>query len=263
MWLETYFFFSHHTQNSSFKRSINMSSIQSRYSCELVTQAFFKLLSRFKEQHSQKWFGILWISNAFQNSAKPVQFGIFAGRSGLPGSRFWPDTCGMLQQHTVQDKKFPEVAGNISVTSLHTDKYLALEGITLLSQEGGSAREACSVLRRSNRVTIAPPMRCNSRTLLPQIAPLQKCSKANTSLPPNTWKRTESRVPKSKTCITDNILKIKQQSMWHRRLETKSCLCCVSNTSVKSLPPSSSTDHVSAIYFILWLPPPLAFDPVY
>lgn len=163
-----------------------MSSIQSRYPCELVTHAFFKLVSRFKQQHSQKLSWILWISNAFQNSAKPVQFRIFAGRSDLPGSRFWLDTCGMLQQQTVQDKKFPEVAGNIAIISVHTDKYLDVEGIIPLSQEGGSAWEACSVLRRSNRVTIVPPMCCNSRTLLLQITPLQKCSKANTSFPPNT-----------------------------------------------------------------------------
>lgn len=46
----------HHTQNSSFKLSINMSSIQSRYPFELVTHAFFKLVSGFKQQHSQKLF---------------------------------------------------------------------------------------------------------------------------------------------------------------------------------------------------------------
>lgn len=109
LWLETDFFSPHHTQNSSFKISINMSSIQSRYPCELVTHAFSKLVSRFKQQHSQKLFSILWTSNAFQSSAKPAQICILAGRSDLPGSGFWPDTCGMLQQ--VQDKKFPEVAG--------------------------------------------------------------------------------------------------------------------------------------------------------
>lgn len=63
LWLETDFF-SHHTRNSSFKISINMSTIQSRYPCELVTHAFFKQVSRFKQQHSQKLFWILWLSNA-------------------------------------------------------------------------------------------------------------------------------------------------------------------------------------------------------
>lgn len=146
LWLETDFF-SPHTQNSSFKISINMSSIQRRYPYELVTHAFFKLVSRFKQQHSQILFWILWTSNAFQISAKPAQFCTFAGHSNLPGSRFWPDTCGMFQQ--IQDKKFPEVAGNISIISAHTDKYLDLDRIVLLPQKGADAWEACSVLRRS------------------------------------------------------------------------------------------------------------------
>lgn len=53
----------------------------------------------------------------------------------------------MFQQ--IQDKKFPEVAGNISIISVHTDKYLDLDRIVLLPQKGGDAWEACSVLRRS------------------------------------------------------------------------------------------------------------------
>lgn len=124
-------FFPCQTLNTSFKISINLSSIRKSYPGELVTHAFFKLGSRLKQQHSQKLFWTLWISKAFQNSAKPVQFCIFAGCSDLPGSRFWPDTCGMLQQQKVQDKKFPEVTGNISIVSVHTDKYFDLKEIIL------------------------------------------------------------------------------------------------------------------------------------
>lgn len=123
--------FPYQTLNSSFKISINVSSIQKSYPSELLTHTFFKLISKFKQQHSQKLFWILWISNSFQNSTKLVQFHIFVGCSDLPGSRFWPDTCGMLQEQKVQDRKFREMRGNISILSVHTDKYFDLEGTTL------------------------------------------------------------------------------------------------------------------------------------
>lgn len=129
-------------------------------------------------------------------SPEAVRFGNFAGCSDLPGSRFWVHTCGTLQQ--LQDKEFPEVAGNISMTSVHTDQSLDLDGIILLSQEGGNAWEACSVLRRSKRVTTVPPTCCNSRTLLLQITPLQKCSQATPSSL-KTLKNALNPVPKSKT----------------------------------------------------------------
>lgn len=167
-------------------QNINKHELNSKQvPCKLVTHASFKLVSRLKQQHSDiilNSLDIKCISKLCKSS--PVSYFCWTRRSA--GEQVLTGHVWNAPEQTVQDKKFPEVAGNTAIISVHTDKYLDLEGIILLSQEGGSSWEACSVLKRSNRVTIVGSTCCNSRTLLFQITPLQKCSKANTSLPPNT-----------------------------------------------------------------------------
>lgn len=162
--------FPYQTLNSSFKISINVSSILKSYPSELLTHTFFKLVSKFKQQHSQELFWILWISNSFQDSTKLVQFHIFAGCSDLPGSRFWPDTCGMLRQQKVRDRKFHETRGNICIISVHTDKYFDLEGTILCPRK--VAVPGKPAVSGGGQTVIVPPLCCNSRTLWLQIPAL-------------------------------------------------------------------------------------------
>lgn len=132
-----------------------------------------------------------------------------------------------------------------------------------MSQKVGSAWETCSVLKRSKRVTLFPPVCCNSRRLLLQITPLHfLLVQKQTPTPLQKLKALSLWSPEGKHILQTTFKKIKQL-MWHRQLETKSHLCSLSNTPVKSLPPTNYTDHVTAIYFILWLPLPSAFDPGY
>lgn len=239
MLLEADFFFPCQTVNSSFKLSINLSSIAKSYPGELVTHAFFKPVSKLNQQHSQKLFCILWISNTFQNcKTSPVLYFCRMLRSAW--EQFWPDTCGMLQQQKVQDKKSPQLRGNIYILSVHTDKYSDLEGVTLCLRKvavSGMPAESWG------SQTIVPPVCCNSRTLLLQITPLHfLLVQKQTPTPLQTRTSTLNLQSPKRNCILQTTLKkLNNSQMWHRRLEIKSHLSSISNTPVEILSPTSYT----------------------
>lgn len=114
-WLETDFFFPHHAkqlfQNIS-KHELNSKQVPLWAGYPRIFQASLQTEAAAFPEIILNSLDIKYISN----TAKAVRFGNFAGRSDLPGSRFWVHTCGTLQQ--LQDKEFPEVAGNISMTSV-------------------------------------------------------------------------------------------------------------------------------------------------